>query len=79
MFQITKPVKAHSAWPSAASCRLTTRFPPFASVITTMTDTNHLAAAALCGNLNNRGVEHGPLGISVLSLPQTVGDVLPKV
>lgn len=79
MFQITKPAKAHSAWPSAAPCRLTTRFPPFASVITTMTYTNHLAAAALCGSLNNRGVEHVSLGISVLSLPQTVGDVLPKV
>ncbi|KAK0151297.1 hypothetical protein N1851_007562 [Merluccius polli] len=41
--------------------------------------TDHLAATALVGRLNNGGVEHGPLGLNVPRLPRYMVKALPEV
>ncbi|KAK0156532.1 Disintegrin and metalloproteinase domain-containing protein 11 [Merluccius polli] len=41
--------------------------------------TDHLAATALVGRLNNGGAEHGPLGLNVPRLPRYMVKALPEV
>ncbi|KAK0151079.1 hypothetical protein N1851_007770 [Merluccius polli] len=55
------------------------RCPPAGSGIAATAGTNHLAATALVGRLNNGGVEHGPLGLNVPRLPRYMVKALPEV
>ncbi|KAK0148965.1 hypothetical protein N1851_010649 [Merluccius polli] len=55
------------------------RCPPAGSGIAATAGTDHLAATALVGRLNNGGVEHGPLGLNVPRLPRYMVKALPEV
>ncbi|KAK0149769.1 hypothetical protein N1851_009472 [Merluccius polli] len=55
------------------------RCPPAGSRIATTAGTDHLAATALVGRLNNGGAEHGPLGLNVPRLPRYMVKALPEV
>ncbi|KAK0155355.1 hypothetical protein N1851_002312 [Merluccius polli] len=55
------------------------RCPPAGSGIATTAGTDHLAATALVGHLNNGGAEHGPLGLNVPRLPRYMVKALPEV
>ncbi|KAK0148977.1 hypothetical protein N1851_010584 [Merluccius polli] len=55
------------------------RCPPGGSGIAATAGTDHLAATALVGRLNNGGVEHGPLGLNVPRLPRYMVKALPEV
>ncbi|KAK0145893.1 hypothetical protein N1851_015177 [Merluccius polli] len=54
------------------------RCPPAGSGIAATAGTDHLAATALVGRLNNGGVEHGPLGLNVPRLPRYMVKALPE-
>ncbi|TWW73439.1 hypothetical protein D4764_15G0008330 [Takifugu flavidus] len=53
--------------------------PQASSGIAAMTGTNHLAATAPVSRINNRGTEHGPLGLNVPRLPRDMVKALPEV
>ncbi|KAK0131580.1 hypothetical protein N1851_033756 [Merluccius polli] len=53
--------------------------PPAGSGIAATAGTNHLAATAPVGRLNNGGAEHGPLGLNVPCLPRYMFKALPEV
>ncbi|KAK0136682.1 hypothetical protein N1851_027129 [Merluccius polli] len=55
------------------------RCPPAGSGIATTAGTDHLAATAPVGRLNNGGAEHGPLKIKVPRLPRYMVKALPEV
>ncbi|KAK0138597.1 DNA-directed RNA polymerase III subunit RPC1 [Merluccius polli] len=55
------------------------RCPPAGSGIAATAGTDHLAATALVGRLNNGGAEHGPLGLNVPRLPRYMVKALPEV
>ncbi|KAK0137932.1 hypothetical protein N1851_025856 [Merluccius polli] len=55
------------------------RCPPAGSGIAATAGTDHLAATAPVGCLNNGGVEHGPLGLNVPRLPRYMVKALPEV
>ncbi|KAK0152173.1 hypothetical protein N1851_006447 [Merluccius polli] len=55
------------------------RCPPASSGIAATAGTDHLAATALVGRLNNEGAEHGPLGLNVPRLPRYMVKALPEV
>ncbi|KAK0143193.1 Copine-9 [Merluccius polli] len=55
------------------------RCPPAGSGIAATAGTDHLAATALVGRLNNGGTEHGPLGLNVPRLPRYMVKALPEV
>ncbi|KAK0131423.1 Collagen alpha-1(XXVIII) chain [Merluccius polli] len=55
------------------------RCPPAGSGIAATAGTDHLAATALVGCLNNGGAEHGPLGLNVPRLPRYMVKALPEV
>ncbi|KAK0141075.1 WD repeat-containing protein 73 [Merluccius polli] len=55
------------------------RCPPAGSGIAATAGTDHLAATALVGRLNNGGVEHGPLRLNVPRLPRYMVKALPEV
>ncbi|KAK0135519.1 hypothetical protein N1851_028623 [Merluccius polli] len=54
------------------------RCPPAGSGIAATAGTDHLAATALVGRLNNGGAEHGPLGLNVPRLPRYMVKALPE-
>ena len=47
--------------------------------VAAMTGTDHFAATATVGRLNNGGMEHGPIGLKVARLPRYMAEVLPEV
>ncbi|KAK0145384.1 hypothetical protein N1851_015733 [Merluccius polli] len=53
--------------------------PPAGSGIAATAGTDHLAATAPVGRLNNGGAEHGPLGLNVPHLPRYMVKALPEV
>ncbi|KAK0135670.1 histone H3-like centromeric protein A [Merluccius polli] len=55
------------------------RCPPAGSGIAATAGTDHLAATALVGRLNNGGAEHVPLGLNVPRLPRYMVKALPEV
>ncbi|KAK0154540.1 hypothetical protein N1851_003353 [Merluccius polli] len=55
------------------------RCPPAGSGIAATAGTDHLAATAPVGRLNNGGVEHGRLGLNVPRLPRYMVKALPEV
>ncbi|KAK0132212.1 hypothetical protein N1851_032976 [Merluccius polli] len=55
------------------------RCPPAGSGIAATAGTDHLAATALVGRLNNGGAEHGPLRLNVPRLPRYMVKALPEV
>ncbi|KAK0151876.1 hypothetical protein N1851_006751 [Merluccius polli] len=55
------------------------RCPPAGSRIAATAGTDHLAATALVGRLNNGSAEHGPLGLNVPRLPRYMVKALPEV
>ncbi|KAK0136585.1 hypothetical protein N1851_027270 [Merluccius polli] len=55
------------------------RCPPAGSGIAATAGTDHLAATALVGRLNNGGAEHGPLGLNVPRLPRYMVKALLEV
>ncbi|KAK0148831.1 Protein broad-minded [Merluccius polli] len=54
------------------------RCPPVGSGIAATAGTDHLAATAPVGRLNNGGAEHGPLGLNVPRLPRYMVKALPE-
>ncbi|KAK0155241.1 hypothetical protein N1851_002432 [Merluccius polli] len=61
------------------SFSLTASLTAVGSGIAATAGTDHLAATAPVGRLNNGGAEHGPLGLNVPSLPQYMVKALPEV